>query len=240
LSGSFVLSPLLPPLAAAAVAIICALAGVAFVSGRRPRILIRLSGLLLIGVAVFGLIPEVVRAAGWLVALPLTAGGFCAVAFLERLEEKLAGSLAAATALHSFVDGWGMVAVAGHGPSIPRAVSTAVIAAMVIHKIPEGLALGAMLRGAAPRLAIPLAVAAELSTVLGGATGMWAPPAAWVDYPLALAAGAFLFFGIHAQRGAEHAGRHAAASDTARDPHGGVICAGGETAAKHSSWRSDG
>jgi zinc transporter ZupT len=209
-------SVLLPPLAAAVIAIVCAMAGMALVSGRRTRILIPLSGLLLIGVAVFALIPELLHEVGWVVGLPLIAAGFCSLALLDRMEEKFAGSLVAATSLHAFVDGWGMVAVAGHGASIPRTVSAAVIAAMLIHKVPEGLALGAMLRGAAPRLAIPLAIAAELPTVLGGATGTLAAPGAWVDYPLGLAAGAFLFLGIHAQ--------HAP---------GGVLCADGETVAKH-------
>ena len=99
-----------------------------------------------------------------------------------------------------------MVAVASHGESIPTSVSTTVIIAMLIHKIPEGLALGAMLRGSAPRSAIPLAIAAELPTLLGGATGRVAVQTAWVDYPLALAAGAFLFLGMHAQH-AQHAQR---------------------------------
>jgi zinc transporter ZupT len=215
---------LLPPVAAAGIAIICALAGIRLVSGYRTRILVPLSGLVLMGVAVFGLIPEVVREIGWLVGLPLVAVGFCALALLERLEEKIAGSLVAATALHAFVDGWGMIAVASHRTPIPKALSTAVVIAILIHKAPEGLALGAMLRAAAPRFAIPLAVAAELATVLGGAAGRLTAPPAWVDYPLALAAGAFLFLGMHAQRAAQHAARHAP---------GGVVCADGETVAKH-------
>ncbi len=208
------------PLAAAVIAITSSMAGIALVSARRTRILVPLSGLLLMGVAVFGLIPELIREVGWLVGLPLTAAGFCSLALLERLEESIAGSLVAATALHAFVDGWGMVAVASHGASIPQAVSAAVIIAMLIHKVPEGLALGAMLRGSAPRFAVPLAVAAELPTVLGGVAGRLTVPGAWIDYPLALAAGAFLFLGFHAQHAAQCR-------------QSGVLFADGETVAKH-------
>ena len=112
---------------------------------------------------------------------------------LERVEESLAHSLVVATALHAFVDGWGMVAVAGRG-----ALSTTVVAAMMLHKVPEGLALGAMLRASVPRFAVALAIAAELPTVLGGAVGQVAMPGGWVNYPIGLAAGAFLFLGVHA------------------------------------------
>lgn len=187
---------LVAPTAAALIAILFALAGMALVNGRRARFLMPLSGLVLIGVALFGLIPELFAALGWRMGLTLAAIGFCVVAVLERLEERLARSLVAATALHAFVDGWGMVAVGDRG-----VVSVAVISAMMIHKIPEGLALGAMLRASAPRVAILLAIAAELATIAGGAVGKWAVPPAWVDYPLAMAAGAFLYLGIHAQRG---------------------------------------
>ena len=202
-------SALIAPTAAAIIAILFALAGMALVNGRRARFLMPLSGLVLVGVAALGLIPELFQELGWRLGLTLVAAGFCGVAVLEHIEEKFAHSLVAATALHAFVDGWGMVAVGDRG-----ALSTAVVTAMLIHKVPEGLALGTMLRATAPRVAILLAMAAELPTIGGGAAGRWAVPAQWVDYPLAIAAGAFLFLGIHAQRG--------------------VRCADGETRGEHS------
>jgi zinc transporter ZupT len=184
------------PAAAACIAILFALAGMALVNGRRARFLLPIGGLLLVAVAIFGLIPELVHELGWIRGLLLVAAGFCGIALLERLEERIAHWLVAATALHAFIDGWAMMAVSGRG-----VLSTAVVTAMMIHKIPEGLALGAILRTTAPRFAVALAFAAELPTILGGFAGGIAVPAAWLNYPLAMAAGAFLFLGIHAQRG---------------------------------------
>ena len=83
-----------------------------------------------------------------------------------------------------------MVAVANRG-----VIRMQFIAAMMLHKIPEGLALGAMLP---KRNSFALALMAESPTVLGGATGLWETPVNWVNFPLAIAAGMFLFLGIHA------------------------------------------
>lgn len=196
-------SSLIRPLAAALLAIVCAVAGVALAQGRRARILVPVSGALLAGVAVFGLIPELVREIGWLAGLGLVAVGFGLLTVLDRMGypvcpscqhgEKFAGSLVLATAVHAFVDGWGMVAVGNHG-AVPAAIAMAIL----IHKIPEGLALGAMLRAAAPDTAVLLAILAEVTTLAGGAAGLVAMPGNWVNYPLALAAGTFLFLGLHA------------------------------------------
>ena len=70
-------------------------------------------------------------------------------------------------------------------------------AALLLHKIPEGLALGTILRASVDRAwkAFALCAAVELSTVVGGATGLWLTPADWVSYPLAIAGGTFLFLG---------------------------------------------
>jgi zinc transporter ZupT len=81
-------------------------------------------------------------------------------------------------------------------------VGTAIAAAILLHKIPEGLALGTMLRISTPRLAgaAGLLLLSELPTVAGGMAGRSAPPG-WVSYPLAVAGGTFLFLGMHAVRG---------------------------------------
>lgn len=200
------------PVLAALIAILGALTGIALAGGRRARFLVPVSGALLAGVAVFGLLPEVLQQIGWVAGLGLAAAGYGLLTLLDRMGyplcpscshgEEFAGSLVLATALHAFADGWGMVAIGDHG-----AVPAAIVTAMLLHKIPEGLALGAMLRATEPRFAIPLAVGAELPTVLGGMTGRWGTPAGWIGYPLAVAAGTFLFLGLHAvlggARGAE-------------------------------------
>ena len=87
-----------------------------------------------------------------------------------------------------------------HGTS--GAASGAILAALLLHKIPEGLALGAILRMSEqkPGRAVSLAVLAEGPTVLGGMVGLWVAQASWIDYPLAVAGGAYLFLGIHAIR----------------------------------------
>ena len=76
----------------------------------------------------------------------------------------------------------------------------AALVAILLHKIPEGLALGTILRASVggARTAIAWCAAAELATVVGGAVGLWLAPASWINYPLAIAGGTFLFLGIHA------------------------------------------
>ena len=217
-------SPLILPILATGIAIASAGAGVAVLGhSKHTRILIPLSGALLIGVAVFGLIPELVADIGWTPGLLLVGFGYAILQMLDKVavtvcpscghdhggndhgsHEQLHGfatPLLIATAIHAFVDGWGMVVVQ-LGARAPGA--TAVFAtALLLHKIPEGLALGAMLRASVekPTTALGLCAAVELATLAGGATGFWLTPAAWVDYPLAIAGGTFLFLGVHAVHG---------------------------------------
>jgi zinc transporter ZupT len=207
------------PILAAGVAIAAAYGGT-FVTGRvrATRLLVPLSGCILVAVAVFGLIPELIGQIGWMKALLLVAGGYGALTLLDRLalpvcpscDQKglhaLAAPLIGATALHAFVDGWGLVAVQF---ATPRA-GNAVMAAILLHKIPEGLALGTILRAAFGGAGTALAwcAVAELATVAGGFVGQWLTAADWVSYPLAFAAGTFLFLGVHALWGADHHYQH--------------------------------
>ena len=185
---------------------------------RHTRLLIPLSGGLLIGVAAFGLIPELADDIGVLAALALVACGYLLLHFLDRYafsvcpscahdhrhdgcHEELhgfAGPLLIATGIHAFVDGWGLVAVQRGLHS--AGADTAFAAALLLHKVPEGLALGTMLRASVERTwsALLLCALIEMTTVIGGATGLWLTPAGWVNYPLAIAGGTFLFLGVHA------------------------------------------
>ncbi len=204
------------------VAIASAAVGVALLGhGRHTRMLIPLSGGLLIGVAVFGLIPELVLDIGWLQGLMLVAFGYVLLKTLDRFAFSVcpscahdhsheacaeplhgfAGPLLAATAIHAFVDGWGLVAIQV-GTHTPGA-ATALAAALFLHKIPEGVALGTLLRASVNNAwtAFALCAAVEVSTVVGGAAGLWLTPANWVSYPLAIAGGTFLFLGVHAVHG---------------------------------------
>ncbi len=188
-------------------AISCAIAGILAAGGRRARVLVPISGGLLAAVALFALIPETAGQIGWPVALTAAAGGYLILEVLDRLglpvcpscshSHGFSGPLVAATAIHAFVDGWGMMAVRD---SQTTHVSGAILGVLLLHKIPEGLALGAILRMSAgrPGRAAGLAVLAEVPTLAGGAVGQWGAQAVWIGYPLALAGGAYLFLGLHA------------------------------------------
>jgi zinc transporter ZupT len=210
------------PILATLVAVASAATGVALLGhGKHTLMLIPLSGGLLIGVAVFGLIPELALDIGWLRGLVLVAFGYALLKTLDRFAFSVcpscahdhshegcteplhgfAGPLLAATAIHAFVDGWGLVAVQV-GTHTPGA-GTAFAAALLLHKIPEGLALGTILRASVDKAwtAFALCAVVEFSTVVGGAAGLWLTPANWISYPLAVAGGTFLFLGVHAVHG---------------------------------------
>jgi zinc transporter ZupT len=211
------------PLLATLVAILSAAASVALL-GRRgmARTLVPLSGGLLAGIAVFGLIPEIAREIGWPYGIVFAAAGYGLLMVFDRFvypvcpscshhhDHDLAGAslhgfagpLLIAAAVHALLDGWGLVTIQIAARSAPRA-ATAFAFAILLHKIPEGLALGGILRASlgSARTAIFRCAAAELATLVGGAFGLWLTPAAWISYPLAIAAGTFLFLGIHAVHG---------------------------------------
>ena len=206
-------SPLIPalPVAATFVAVLAAATGIALTGRQRvTRLLIPLSGAVLVLAALFGVVPELVRDIGWGRVLSLMAMGFGALMLLDRFAFPVCPScdhgrpqgfitpLLIAVAIHAFVDGWGLVAVQ---MAMPRG-GNAMAAAILLHKIPEGLALGTILSVLLLRAGPALAwcALAESATLAGGATGLWLTPAGWVSYPLALAAGTFVFLGIQAMR----------------------------------------
>ncbi len=201
------LSGIFGPLLAAAIAILCAIAGIR-IAGHRARLLVPASGAILVAVTVFGLVPELVQVAGLVTPLVLMGLAYLVLTVLDRKGypvcpscshgEAFAETFILATGIHAFVDGWGMSAVeAGH--IAPMAIGGAIL----FHKIPEGLALGGLLRGAPlrPSRAIAFAILAEAPTVAGGFAGLHAAPGVWVTYALAVASGSFLFFGVHAVEG---------------------------------------
>jgi len=183
--------------------------------GRRARVLVPVSGGLLAAVALFALIPETADAIGWPIALLAACCGYGLLEVFDRMglpvcpscshSHGFSGPLLVATSIHAFVDGWGMTAMRGES----------LLAALLLHKIPEGLALGAILRMSAgkPARAFGLALLAESPTLAGGIVGLWAAQAPWIGYPLALAGGAYLFLGVHAIRAwlrPEHVHEHLA------------------------------
>ncbi len=198
---------------AALLAIGCAVAGAVLAGGKRARVLVPFSGGLLAAIALFALIPETAEDIGWPVAVLAAAAGYGLLHLFDRYgvpvcpscshSHGFSGPLVTATAVHAFVDGWGMVAIRNSLPNATTHEATgAIVAALLVHKIPEGLALGAILRMSEqkPGRAVLLSVLAEGPTVIGGMVGLWAEQARWIDYPLAAVGGAYLFLGFHAIR----------------------------------------
>jgi zinc transporter ZupT len=183
----------------------------------------------LLGVALFGLLPELAVEAGWPVSLLLFGGGYGLLIVVDQYMYPVcptcahshdhsscaselhgfAAPLLAAAAIHSFLDGWSMALaqVAGaqtaarHGLSL--GLNLAVPLAVTLHKIPEGIALGGIVRAAVGSRMHALAgcILAEGCTIIGAGIGLSLAPrlgAAWIVYPLGITAGWIFYLGFHA------------------------------------------
>ncbi len=186
---------------------------------RRARMVVPFSAGVLLGVALFGLLPELGLESGWGPSLLLFAAGYLLLLAVNRrygvcpgcahdhdhnacaLElHGFAGPLVAAAALHSFMDGWSVATVQ---LAAPLGLRVAVPLAIGLHKLPEGIALGGILRAAVKSRAGALAwcAAAEGATLVGGLLGLAMAPSLgtrWTTYPLGVAAGWLFYLGYHA------------------------------------------
>ncbi len=187
---------------------------------RRARVVVPFSAGVLLGVAAFGLLPELALAAGWSSTLILAVAGYAALIGIDRyvypicptcahdhdhgacLAELhgLAVPLIGAAAVHSFLDGW---SIATAEWVAPLGLRVAVPLAIALHKIPEGIALGGILRAALPSrpAAFAWCAAAEGATLAGGMAGLIMAPhlgTTWTLYPLGLTAGWIIYLGYHA------------------------------------------
>jgi zinc transporter ZupT len=111
-----------------------------------------------------------------------------------------AGPLIAAMALHSFLDGWSIATVQ---LAAPLGLRVAVPLAIGLHKLPEGIALGGILRAALKSRGSAMAwcAVAEGATLTGGALGLALAPGLgtrWITYPLGITAGWLAYLGYHA------------------------------------------
>ena len=188
---------------------------------RRARVVVPFSSGVLLGVALFDLLPDLAAQSGWPRAVVLFAAGYWALILLNRYGYSVcpscahdhdhnhcamelhgfAAPLVSAAALHSFLDGWGVATVAA--ADFPMALRIAVPLAVGLHKLPEGIALGGILRAAVKRRTSAMAwcIAAEGSTLAGGVVALALAPrlgAAWTIYPLGLTAGWLFYLGFHA------------------------------------------
>ena len=187
---------------------------------RRARVVVPFSAGVLLGVALFGLLPELAAEAGWTASLGLSVAGYGLLIAIDRFAypvcptcahdhdhhacqselHGLAAPLIAAAAVHSFLDGW---SVATAQWAAPLGLRVAVPLAVALHKVPEGLALGGILRASMKSRAAAAGASlfAEGVTLLGGVAGVLMAPrlgTAWILYPLGLTAGWILYLGYHA------------------------------------------
>jgi len=183
--------------------------------------LVPFSAGILVGLAAFGIWPELAGQFGWAGGLVLLTSGFALLWVVNRYVYPVCPSCAhthnhdacavtlhgfalpliVAGGLHSFMDGWGISASQSEG-----GLGTAILAGVLLHKIPEGLAYGAMLRASLKSRFGALAWCALIQspTLVGGWTESLVAPhlgPAWIGYPLAIAGGSFLFLGLHAVDG---------------------------------------
>jgi zinc transporter ZupT len=209
------------PALATAVGVGGAVAGVWLTGAqRRARVVVPFSAGVLLAVALFGLAPELALESGWTATVLLFAAGYLLLYMVNRYaypvcptcahdhdhsacDTELHGfafPLIVAAALHSAMDGW---SVATTQLAAPLGLRVAVPLAVALHKIPEGVALGGILRASVKSRvgALGWSVAAEGSTLLGGAAGLWMAPrlgSQWTAYPVGLTAGWLFYLGYHA------------------------------------------
>jgi zinc transporter ZupT len=187
---------------------------------QRIRIVVPFSAGVLLGVSLFGLLPELAQETGWIASGLLFTAGYGLLIAINKFAYPVcptcahdhdhnscatelhgfAGPMIAASALHAFLDGWSIATVQS---SAPLGLRVAVPLAVALHKLPEGIALGGILRASMGSRASAMAwcTLAEGATLLGGALGLMMAPhlgTQWVTYPLGITAGWLFYLGYHA------------------------------------------
>jgi len=214
--------------AAIAIPLLAAIIGVAgaalglWLTGlrRRVQVMVPFSAGVLLGVALFGLLPELAEQAGWIASAFLFAAGYGLLIAINRFAYPVCPTcahdhdhascaselhgfalpLVAASALHAFLDGWAIATVQS---TAPLGLRVAVPLAVVLHKLPEGIALGGILRASMGSRAVAMGwcALAEGATLAGGVLGIAMSPhlgTQWILYPLGITAGWLCYLGQHA------------------------------------------
>lgn len=198
-------------------------------SHKRLCALISLGAGTLLGVTAFAIIPEGFEALKWWGVLIALASGYllflvitkyvyhvcpaCAASHFDEATRhhfsEIASAMMVALAIHCTADGLALAAGheahASHAPG-GRALDYSLVLAVCVHKVPEGLALGALLLGAGftrPKT-IALVSAVESTTLLGGILGavlLRNISDAWLGAIVTHVGGGFFFLAAHAIRG---------------------------------------
>jgi zinc transporter ZupT len=203
----------------------CGAAAGVWISGfpKIARQIVPLGGFVLLLLSVFWILPELGANFGWSFGPALMLAGFSAVWFIDRYVHPVcpacahthdhdtcttrlhgfAGPLITATMIHSVFDGW-MLAADGDGRI--AAVKGALVAGVLLHKLPESLAYGVILRAAlrSRRYAMMWALLAQAATLIGAVLALAIAPLigdVWIGLLLAVGGGTFLYLGAHAVHG---------------------------------------
>lgn len=195
-------------------------------SHHRLCALISLGAGTLLGVTIFAILPQSLEALHWWGVLVALGSGYalffliskyvyhvcpaCAASHFDEAAthhfSEIAAAMMVALAIHCLADG--LALAAGHEAEVShaaggRALDLSLILAICVHKVPEGLALGALLLGAGFNRAQTLIriAAVESTTLVGGVLG-WTflhhVSTFWLDAAVAHVGGGFLFLAIHA------------------------------------------
>ncbi len=198
-------------------------------SHRRLCALISLGAGTLLGVTVFAILPECAASLHWWGLLLALGSGYllfalitkyvyhvcpaCAASHFDEATthrfSEIAVAMMIALSIHCMADG--LALAAGHEAEAAqgqggRVLDFSLILAVCVHKVPEGLALGALLLGAGfgSKWTILGVAAVEAMTLVGGVLG-WVffrgISSFWLDAVVAHVGGGFLFLAIHAVLG---------------------------------------
>lgn len=178
------------------------------------------SGGLLAGIALFWILPEIAERTGWPSAIAGLVVGFALLWLIDRYLYPVcpacahthhhedctarlhgfAAPLLIASGLHSFFDGWSLAMSQQKGF---ESLKTPFLVGISVHKLPEGLALGALLIAALGTewRAMLGASAAQAMMIVGGGLAVIFADHVNVKLSvglLSIAAGAFSYLGYHA------------------------------------------
>ncbi|HYI95287.1 MAG TPA: ZIP family metal transporter, partial [Bryobacteraceae bacterium] len=204
----------------AVLALAATLAGVA-ISGipELSRRILPFSGAMLLLISFLWVLPELAEDLGWPTGLAFMMIGFMILWLIDKHVYPVcpscshthdhdscvtrlhgfAAPLLAATAIHSTFDGWALAASHTAGRQ-------GIWAGVLVHKIPECVVFGIVLRAAmkSRRNALIAATLAQSATLLGAALEIQLAPhigTYFILVLLAIAGGTFLYLGFHAVHG---------------------------------------